>query len=129
MKQLRNPATVHEPLAGYAHQIELSSDERLLVLSGQVGVRPDGSLPDDPAEQLDVALTNLERNLSAAGMAVTDLVKVTFYLVDQIDPTRRGEVVAAHLGDHTPCMTLLYVAALGGPSLRVEVDAWAAATP
>jgi len=72
------PPTVHVPAAAYTHQIEVSSDERLLVLSGQLGMRSDGSVPDDPIEQLDVALTNVERNLAEAGMGLKDLVKLTF---------------------------------------------------
>lgn len=29
------------------------------------------------------------------------------------------------LGDHLPCMTMIYVVALASPALKVEVDAWA----
>ena len=125
MKLARDPEDVHPPLAAYVHQIELRGDERLLVLSGQVGARPDGSRPDDPVEQLDVAWDNLDRNLRAAGMAPADLVKVTLYLVGDIDPAARREVIARHLGDHRPCMTLVGPAALATPAIRVEIDAWA----
>ena len=59
MKERRNPTTVHAPLAAYSHQIEISGGERLLVLSGQVGMRQDGTLPAEPAEQLNVALENV----------------------------------------------------------------------
>jgi enamine deaminase RidA (YjgF/YER057c/UK114 family) len=125
VKQARNPASIHAPFGGYSHQIELSGDERLLVLAGQVGVAPDGRTPDDPAEQLELALDNVLRNLEAGGMAVGDLVKLTFYLVAPIDADRRRAIVKERLGSHQPCMTLLYVTALAAPALKVEVDAWA----
>jgi enamine deaminase RidA (YjgF/YER057c/UK114 family) len=125
MKQPRDPADVHPPLAAYVHQIELSADERLLVLSGQVGARADSSLPDDPLEQLEVAWDNVDRNLAAAGMDTGDLVKLTFYLVGEWDSLRRREVIARRLGGHRPTMTMLYVAALALPEFRVEIDAWA----
>jgi enamine deaminase RidA (YjgF/YER057c/UK114 family) len=125
MKLARDPDDVHPPLGAYAHQIELRGAERLLVLAGQVGVQPDGSLPPDPIDQLDVAWDNLDRNLRAAGMDTTDLVKVTLYLVGDIDPDARREVIARHLGDHRPCMTLIAPAGLARPELRVELDAWA----
>jgi 2-iminobutanoate/2-iminopropanoate deaminase len=125
VKASRDPDDVHPPLANYVHQIEVRGGERLLALSGQVGVRLDGSLPDDPVEQLEVAWDNVERNLRAAGMDAGDLVKVTFYLVGDVDAAARREVLARRLGDHRPCMTLVYVAALASPQLRVEVDAWA----
>jgi 2-iminobutanoate/2-iminopropanoate deaminase len=125
MKTPRNPATVHAPLAAYSHQIEISGAERTLVMSGQVGMRADGSLPDDPMEQLAVAFDNVERNLEEAGMDIGDLVRLTFYLVGEWDSDARRGLVAARLGTHRPCMTAIWVAALAGPTLRVEIDAWA----
>jgi enamine deaminase RidA (YjgF/YER057c/UK114 family) len=127
MKTARNPDTVHPPLAAYSHQIELAGAERWLVMAGQVGMSPDGSIPEEPAAQFGLALENVVRNLSAAGMQAGDLVKLTFYLVDEIAPSERGEVLGRHLGSHAPCMTLVYVPRLAGPALKVEVDAWAAA--
>jgi len=124
--QLRNPAGVHAPVAAYSHQIEVSPAARWLVLSGQIGLGLDGVPPSDPVEQIEVALDNIRRNLDAAGMAVGDLVKLTFYLVGDIDAERRKRALEAFLGDHRPCMTLLYVSALASPALKVEIDAWAA---
>ena len=125
MKQARNPTDVHQPLAAYAHQIEITGSERLLVLSGQVGMAVDGTLPESPIEQLDLAWTNLERNLDTADMTIGDLVKLTLYLVGDMNPDERRRLLAAKLGDHRPCMTLLFVASLASPALKVEIDAWA----
>lgn len=124
--QVRNPSSVHAPIAAYSHQIEVPAGARWLVLAGQVGMRPDGTLPADPAEQLEVALDNVRRNLDAAGMTIGDIVKLTTYLVGDVDPDRRRQVFGAFFGDHRPCTTLLYVSALGAPALKAEVDAWAA---
>jgi len=125
MKTQRNPDTIHPPLAGYSHQIEITGAECQLVMSGQVGMRPDGTVPDDPIEQLGVALDNVERNLEAAGMELSDLVRITVYLVGEWDANSRRQMVASRLGAHHPCMTVLYVAALAAPNLLVELDAWA----
>jgi 2-iminobutanoate/2-iminopropanoate deaminase len=125
LKTQRNPANVHPPIAAYTHQVEIRGPERLLVLSGQVGLREDGTVPDDPVDQLEVALENLYRNLRAANMGLHDIVKITFYLVGEVDAARRREVMAARLKDHKPCMTLLFVASLAHPAYKVEVDAWA----
>ena len=125
MKEYRNPENVHPPVAGYTHQIEIRGPERLLFLSGQIGRREDGAVPDDPIEQLEIALENIHRNLQAAGMGVEDLVKLTFYLVGEIDAGRRREVIEAGLKGHQPCMTLVYVAALASPVYKVELDGWA----
>jgi len=125
VKRFQNPETIHTPLAAYSHQIELTDVRRWLVLSGQVGMRTDGNLPDDPIEQFKIALDNIHKNLRAAGMEIEDLVKLTIYLVGDIDTAKRREVLADWLGAHAPCSTLLYVAALANPNIKVEVDAWA----
>jgi 2-iminobutanoate/2-iminopropanoate deaminase len=125
MKEFRNPQDVHPPLGAYSHQIEIRGNERLLVLSGQVGRRENGTVPEDPLEQIDIALENVFRNLRAAQMDVKDLIKLTYYLVGEIDTTKRRERVAAKLDGHEPCSTLIYVAALASPEYRVEIDAWA----
>jgi 2-iminobutanoate/2-iminopropanoate deaminase len=125
MKEFRNPQDVHEPVGSYSHQIEIKGNERLLVISGQVGMRQDGSIPDDPIEQVDLAFENILRNLRAAGMDVKDLIKITYYLVGEIDTAKRREAILSKLQGHKPCSTLLYVAALASPALRVEIEAWA----
>jgi len=125
MTTARNPQDVHLPVANYVHQIEIGPGGRWLVLSGQIGIRPDGSLPPDPAEQIAVALENLRRNLAAAEMDVTNVVKLTTYLVGDVDAQARAAAFGAFLGAHTPTQTLLYVARLAAPTLRVEIEAWA----
>jgi enamine deaminase RidA (YjgF/YER057c/UK114 family) len=125
MKEFRNPQNIHTPLGSYSHQIEVTGRERLLVLSGQVGMRQDGTVPEDPLEQIDVAFENIFRNLRAAGMEVSDLIKITYYLVGEIDTAKRREVVSSKLQGHQPCSTLLYVAGLASPIYKVEIDAWA----
>jgi len=125
MKEFRNPQDIHAPLGSYSHQIEIRGDERLLVISGQVGMREDGTVPEDPYEQIEVAFENILHNLRAAGMDLRDLIKLTYYLVGEFDTARRREVVLLKLQGHQPCSTLLFVAALAAPMYRVEIDAWA----
>ena len=125
MKEFRNPQDVHAPLGSYSHHIEVKGNARLLVISGQVGMRQDGTVPEDPLEQIDVAFENIFRNLRAAGMDVRDLIKITYYLVGEINTAKRREVVLSKLQGNQPCSTLLYVAGLASPIYKVEIDAWA----
>jgi len=125
MKEFRNPPDIHPPVGSYSHQIEIRGDERLLVISGQVGMRDDGTIPEDPFEQIDLVFENIFRNLHAANMDVKDIIKLTYYLVGEIDTAKRREVVLSKLQGHQPCSTLLYVAALASPAFRIEIDAWA----
>ncbi len=125
MKEFRNPQDIHEPVGSYSHQIEIKGNERMLVISGQVGMRQDATVPDDPIEQIDVAFENIFRNLRAANMDVKDIIKITYYLVGEFDTAKRRAVTLARLQGHKPCSTLLYVAALASPIYKVEIDAWA----
>jgi enamine deaminase RidA (YjgF/YER057c/UK114 family) len=128
MKESRNPQDVHPPLAVYSHQIEITGPMRWLVLAGQVGRAVDGDIPEDPLEQLALAMDNVRRNLRAAGMDLVDVVKLTVYVVGDVDIERLRESMASLLEDHRPCMTLLYVAGLANPAFRFELDAWAVTT-
>jgi enamine deaminase RidA (YjgF/YER057c/UK114 family) len=121
----RNPESIHAPVGPYTHQLELPPGGRHLVLSGQVGMERDGTIPSSALDQLELALINVVRNLEAADMTAQDLVKLTFLLVEEIDNRVRAGVIAKVLGDHRPAMTLVYVAGLAAPPLKVEVDAWA----
>ncbi|HEX5837756.1 MAG TPA: RidA family protein [Anaerolineales bacterium] len=125
MKEYRNPLDVHKPLGLYTHQVEVRDRERLLVISGQVGMREDGTVPEDALEQIDVAFENIFRNLRAANMDVSDIIKLTYYLVGEIDTAKRRELVASKLQGHQPCSTLVYVAGLATPLYKVEIEAWA----
>jgi enamine deaminase RidA (YjgF/YER057c/UK114 family) len=127
VKQHRNPPTIHHPLAAYSHQIEINEEGRWLVLSGQIGMDREGNISTDPLEQLQVAWRNLEWNLAAANMQVSDLVKITFFFVSEIDAEVRKDFLESKLGGHTPCMTLIYVAGLAHPAYGIEIDAWACA--
>jgi len=121
----RNPVSVAQPVANYSHQIEVADTGRWLVLSGQLGQDLAGRTPEDPIEQIELALANLGHNLDAAGMEIGHVVKLTIYLVGEIDPARRRAALDTWLAGHRPCMTLLYVSALAAPAFRVELDAWA----
>ena len=125
MKEARNPESIHAPLGRYVHQIEVSGESRLLFLSGQLGMEPDGSVSDDPVEQLTVALENILRNLETGGYEIADLVKITTYVVGEMDPAGRRAEMDRLLGDHVPTSTLVFVAALARPEFKVEIDAWA----
>jgi 2-iminobutanoate/2-iminopropanoate deaminase len=125
MKQPRNPDTIHAPVGRYVHQIEVSGESRMLFLSGQVGMAVDGSVPEDPVAQLGLALANVLANLAAAGFEPTDLVKLTTYVVGEMDPAGRRAELDRLLASHISTSTLVFVAALASPQYKVEVDAWA----
>ncbi|MGE8035982.1 enamine deaminase RidA [Lysinibacillus sp. KCTC 33748] len=125
MKISRNPETVHKPVAPYVHQIEVTGPQKWLNMSGQLGLEVDGTVPENPLEQLQLALENIKRNLESAEMDVSDLTKLVFYLVGDFEAEQRRKIIGDFLGEHLLCTTMIYVVALAAPVFKVEVDAWA----
>jgi len=125
MKVFRNPVDVHQPVGLYNHQVEIDRNERVLIISGQVGMRQDGTVPEDPLEQMEVAFDNILRNLHTGNMEIRDILKLTYYVVGEIEPAKRREIVSAKLQGHLPCSTFLYVAGLASPVYKVEIEALA----
>ena len=115
----------HQPVGFYSHQVEINGNERVLVLSGQVGMRQDGTIPEDPFEQMDLAFENILRNLEAANMGVEDILKLTYYVIGEMDAVKRRAIITSKLQEHRPCSTFLYVAGLASPIYKIEIEALA----
>jgi enamine deaminase RidA (YjgF/YER057c/UK114 family) len=64
-------------------------------------------------------------NLEAAGMNKENLVKLVFYFAVPVETAQRRSVVSGKLGEHKPCMTVIYVSGLANETIKVEIDAWA----
>ena len=54
--------------SGFEYAVEVRDAYRRLSIAGQVGVRPDGSLPESGEEQIAQAWANVLTILAAAGM-------------------------------------------------------------
>ncbi|MBW8270653.1 RidA family protein [Caldovatus aquaticus] len=118
-----NPEGVHATGGRYAHAALIEGPAKRLVISGQVGLKPDGSLAEGGEAQIEQALANLGAVLRANGMAPTDVVKVTAFLTDRALIGAWRDRRAAFFGGHVPASTLLIVAGLADPRFLVEVEA------
>jgi 2-iminobutanoate/2-iminopropanoate deaminase len=121
-----NPPTVRQP-TGYTHAIEVVNPTRWLVISGQVGVALDGTIPETGGGQIDQALANLRAVLEANDMTVNNIVKLTTFLTDRSLLGAYRAARAAMLGEHAPASTLLFIAGLADARFVVEIEAEAAA--
>lgn len=124
---LSNPDGAPKPASPYSQAVEIRGETRRLVISGQIGVTPDGTIIEDAEAQVEQALANIAAILKAHGMAASNLVKVTVFLTDPglIGAWRSKRT--AFLQGHAPASTLLIVAGLADPRFKVEVEAEAVA--
>lgn len=118
-----NPPGVAAPASRYSQAALVEGPGRRLVLSGQVGIAPDGTIPEDGEAQIALALANLRALLEAHGMGPAQIVKMTVFLTETslIAPWRVARDAA--MEGHAPTSTLLIVAGLAHPRFLVEVEA------
>ena len=120
------PPTIAPPAALYVHGMEAPANARWLLISGQVGVHPDGRTGRDAREQAEIVWANIVAILASAGMGVRDIVKLTSYVVGREHLAPLREVRERILAGHKPASTLLIVAGLAQPQWLVEVEVYAA---
>ena len=94
-------------------------------VAGTTDAGPDGQSrhPGDAAAQARATLEIIERALVEAGFARTDVVRTRMYLTDLADAAAVGEVHGEWFRDIRPASTLVIVAGLIDPTLRVEIEA------
>ena len=100
---------------------------RLLYISGEVGVLPDGTVPQGIEAQAEACWRNIIAILADAGMGIGGLVKITTYLVRPEDVAAAGAARAKHFGDARPGSAMIIVKALVMPEWLIEIEAVAAA--
>ncbi|HMM75307.1 MAG TPA: RidA family protein [Gammaproteobacteria bacterium] len=122
-----NPDGIVQPFNNaYSHGVVIPPQARVLHTAGQIGVRPDGSLPASIEEQAEQVWVNLLAILRGAGMEVGDIVKLTAYIVGDHNYPAYAAARARHLGDHKPAATAFCVPQLLKPEWLLEVELIAA---
>ncbi len=82
-------------------------------------------IPEDAESQAEMAMENLKTVLAASGGALTDIVQLTRFIVDE-DRNQDGinKVMARYLGDHRAASTSVEVVRLAtDPKLVLELEA------
>lgn len=122
-----NPSTVVAPASHYAQVVDVRDASRWLVISGQVGLTPDGKLAGDARAQVRQCFANIIEVLRANDMQLENLVKITAFLTSSDDTPAFREVRDEMLAGHLCASTLLVISALARADFSVEIEATAAA--
>ncbi|HSH86844.1 MAG: RidA family protein [Methylophilus sp.] len=95
----------------------------MLYTSGQIALRPDGSLNDgDVVTQTQQVLANLQAIIETAGGNLHQVVKTTVFLKNLDDFVAMNQVYGEVFGTHTPARSTVQVAKLPRDVL-VEIEA------
>ena len=127
MNRSLNPSSIRPPFARYSHGIEVAPGKRLVVVSGQLGVRPDDTVPESVGEQAELCFANIAAILGEAGMSLADIVRINAYVTDRADMKAYMEVRDRMVADPPPASTLMIVSGFTRPEFKVEIEVIAAA--
>ena len=123
MPKFMNPDSVAKPSTSYSQAVEVPAQARRLIISGQVGVKPDGTIVKGLEAQTEQVFDNIFAVVRAAGMDVTDIVKIVTYCTVQGQMPAIRAARARKLGTHAPASTMLFISALANPEYLIEVEA------
>ncbi|MBY6068479.1 RidA family protein [Leisingera aquaemixtae] len=127
MKAL-NPATIRPPFAAYAQGTEIPAGKRVVVTSGQLGIRPDDSIPESSYDQALICFENIREILREGGMAPSDVAHISAYVTSRDHMSgymRARDEFLAGTG-RIPSSTLLIVSGFTREEFKVEVEVIAA---
>ena len=79
-------------------------------------------MPPDVTSQSRNCFKTIEAALKEAGFAMADIVRATYYLTDVKNADAHFEVCGEVLGDIRPAATMLVVAGLLKPEMKVEIE-------
>lgn len=127
MKQL-SPATLPPPFARYAHGVHVPPGSGLVLTSGQLGLLPDGTVPEGAEAQAQVCFANCAAILAEAGMSPQDTVRINAFVTDRAHMAGYMAARDAFCAAMTrlPASTLVIVAGFTRPEFVVEVELTAA---
>lgn len=100
-----------------------------VVVSGQVGVRPDGTVGRGVGEQTTIAMENVRAVLAEADLDLTAVITFTIHLTDDAHIADFVEHASTFLHpdpSRRPAATLLIQDRLANPDLLVQIEAMAA---
>lgn len=134
--------TVSSPTATISSSASLPPGSRIVFISGTTPSPLDPAVPEnlgDTRQQTLSVLTKIKAALEAQGMDMGDVVKMTVFLVGvpenggRMDSAAMNEVFKTFFGTaeqpNRPTRSTIQVAALGRPTMYVEIEAIAATAP
>lgn len=114
MKRIeRNPTTgVYPATSDYIHALEVSAPQRVLYVSGTMGLDESGAPGKTLDEQLILVWSNIRTILASADMSVDNIVRVTSYLRDGAYADANAKARNAALGGRLVPTTAIVVQTL-----------------
>ena len=119
-RRLISTSSPFEKTAGYSRAVV---DGDFAFVAGTTGYDyADMTMPADVTSQSQNCFKTIEAALKEAGFAMADIVRATYYVTDVRDADAHFAVCGEVLGDIRPAATLLVVASLLKPEMKIEIE-------
>lgn len=118
-----NPDDVIKPASNYAQGVIHNAAAERIVISGQLGLRPDGSLEEGLEAQMERAWSNIFGVMAAGGFARENLLRATIYVTLPGQVALYRKVRDKMLAGHLCANTYIEISALAAPEFLVEIEA------
>ena len=124
MKRISSGSTFEAEI-GYSRAVH---DGQYVHISGTTGYDYSNmTLPDSVQEQAKQAIINIERALSAAGVTLSEVVRVNYIFPNRDDFQPCWPIFKAAFGAHPPAATMIS-AELLDPAMKLEIEVTALAS-
>lgn len=121
-----SPKTIRPPFARYSHGVEVAAGARLVFCSGQLGIGPDETIPEDAGAQAELCFANISAILAEARLGLSDIIRINAYVTDRAWLRPYMDVRDRLFGDPAPASTLMIVSGFAREAFKVEIEAVAA---
>ena len=119
-RRLISTGSPFEKAAGYSRAVV---DGDFAFVAGTTGYDyATMAMPADLTSQSRNCFKTIEAALKEAGFAMADIVRATYYITRAEDAAAHLAVCGEVLGDIRPAATLLVVAGLYKPEMKVEIE-------
>ncbi|GLU25658.1 MULTISPECIES: RidA family protein [Brucella/Ochrobactrum group] len=120
------PANMAAPFAAYSHGVKVGAGAELIFCSGQLGIAPDGSVPEEAGAQAELCFENIGRILRDGGMELSDVVRINAYVTDRAYMRPYMDVRDRLFPLPAPASTLMIVSGFTREEFKVEIEVVAA---
>ncbi len=123
LKRVPHGASQHKTAGPYSPVLEVEPG-KLVVISGQAAIDPEGTVVGDTIEdQTRLTIENCFAQLATAGCSPADVFKVNIYMTDLAEWPRLNAVYREMMPDPRPVRTAVRAGLL--LTLKVEIEMWA----
>ena len=118
-RRLISTGSPFEKAAGFSRAV---IDGDFAFVAGTTGYDYAMTMPADVTSQTRNCFKTIEAALKDGGFAMADIVRATYYITSPSDADAVLAICGKTLGDIRPAATLLVVAGLLKPEMKVEIE-------